>query len=208
MFNISVSMDEIAKALPSLLWLLFAIIAFCIFRKSIMELVNVLVWRVRTGSQVKIASFEIGASQYYVSPNESGIKKSHLIKIREDTDHYREHEREQYYEPNRRIFMVHRIATSKKPNELYDIFIYLLPHKDATLSNVQFVDYYFGKYWKYRIFTSADRANGFPISTSAFGPFVCTAELHFTDGKSCIIMRYIDFEMGSVGNVPITRSDK
>ncbi len=108
-------------------------------------------------------------------------------------------------EPNRRLFLVHRLAPSKQPNQLYDILIYLIPHKDATLACVQKVDYYFGHHWNNRIFTSIDRASGFAISTSAFGPFVCTAEIHFTDKENTdkknpkMIWRYIDFEMGTIG---------
>ena len=99
--------------------------------------------------------------------------------------------------------MVHRVAPSNQPSQLYDVIIYLLPHKDAILNNISKVEYYLGPHWGNRIFTSVDRANGFPISTSAYGPVVCTAELHFTDGEKCIVWRYIDFEMGSLGTAPI-----
>jgi hypothetical protein len=54
-----------------------------------------------------------------------------------------------------------------------------------------------------RIFTSIDRANNFAISTSAYGPFVCTAEIHFADGTKIMAWRYIDFELGAIGKKPI-----
>lgn len=194
--------QDILNILPSLLWFFLTVLALLIFRKPIRELVSIMIWRVRTGSQLKIASFEIGISQYYVSP--SGEKKNDgVYEVRQDEDGYRFKERDSYYRPNRRIFMVHKITPSEKEKQLYDILIYLIPHKDATLINVSKVDYYFGKYWGNSIFTSIDRANGFPISTSAYGPLVCTAEIHFSDGEKCMTWRYIDFEMGSIGTTPM-----
>ena len=50
------------------------------------------------------------------------------------------------------------------------------------------------------IFTSIDRARGFPITTSAYGPFMCTAKLYFTDGEEVMLHRYVDFEMGAIGS--------
>jgi hypothetical protein len=83
---------------------------------------------------------------------------------------------------------------------LYDIQLYLVPHRDASLMNLSKVEYYFGRHWGNQIFTSIDRARGFPITTSAYGPFMCTARLYFTDGEAVIINRYVDFEMGAIGN--------
>lgn len=188
--------------LSSILWFILVLVALLLFKQTIRELFNILVWRVKTGSALKIASFEIGAGQYYVS--RGADEKNSSLMIRKDEDKSRHTEREKYSEPNRNIYLVHRIAPSKQPNQLYDIKIYLLPHKDATLSNVQKVEYYFGRYWNSNIFTSIDRANGFPISTSAFGPFVCTAKVYFTDGHECMLWRYIDFEMGAVGKEPFS----
>ena len=83
---------------------------------------------------------------------------------------------------------------------LYDIQLYLVPHKGATLSNVARVEYYFGRHWGNRVFVSIDRSRGFPIATSAFGAFMCTAKLQFTDGGEVYVNRYVDFEMGAIGN--------
>jgi hypothetical protein len=100
--------------------------------------------------------------------------------------------------------LVHRVVVSNKPDQLYDILIYLTPHppSNATLVGVTKVEYYFGKSWGQSIFTSVDRARGFAISTSAYGPFMCTAEIHFSDGDVAIVARYIDFEMGGLGAQP------
>ena len=187
--------------LSSILWFIFALIALLLFNQLLKELLKILIWRVKTGSSLKVASFEIGAGQHYVSQGAGG--KNNTLMIRKDEDKSRHAERDKYSDPNRNVFLVHRIAPSKHPNQLYDIQIYLIPHKDATLSNIQKVEYYFGRYWHFNIFTSIDRANGFPISTSAFGPFVCTAKVIFTDGHECMLWRYIDFEMGTLGKEPL-----
>lgn len=183
--------------LPNLLWFIFALVALFVFKNDLRGLLSNVIWRVRAGASLKVASFELGES--YVSTTEDITKRGGLIQIRVDENDARYEERRKYYEPNRRVFLAHRLAPSKQPNQLYDILIYLIPHKDATLACVQKVDYYFGHHWNNRIFTSIDRASGFAISTSAFGPFVCTAEIHFTDGNTEMIWRYIDFEMGTIG---------
>jgi hypothetical protein len=74
-----------------------------------------------------------------------------------------------------------------------------MPHKSASLAPVHRVEYYFGEYWHNRVFVASDRSTGFLVSTSAYGPFVCTAEVHFTDGAVAMLSRYIDFEMGHIG---------
>jgi hypothetical protein len=95
-------------------------------------------------------------------------------------------------------------APSIKPEQVYDILIYLVPHpsSDASLAGVKRVEYYFGKSWGRNIFASDDRAHGFAISTSAYGAFMCTAEIFFSDGETVMVSRYIDFEMGALGPQP------
>ena len=83
---------------------------------------------------------------------------------------------------------------------LYDIQLYVVPHKDATLVNLSKVEYYFGRHWGGQIFTSVDRARGFPITTSAYGEFMCTGKLYFSDGETVMVNRYVDFEMGAIGS--------
>ena len=40
------------------------------------------------------------------------------------------------------------------------------------------------------------------IATSAYGPFMCTAEIYFSDSHVAMVSRYIDFEMGALGAQP------
>ena len=185
------------KISASILWFVFTIFALLLFRKELRKFLSNMNFRILSGSSIKIAALEIGEERL-VTQKEAIGKKGGVIDIRKDENDVRYKKRKAYYEPNRRIFLVHRLSPSTKAKQLYDILIYLIPHKEATLACVQKVDYYFGRHWNKRIFTSIDRSRGFSIATSAYGPFVCTAEVHFTDGTSVMIWRYIDFEMGPV----------
>jgi poly(A) polymerase Pap1 len=75
--------------------------------------------------------------------------------------------------------------------------IYVVPHK-ASLAGVAAVEYFLGSYWGNKVYPSHDRSRGFPIVTSAYGPFLCTAKIKFNDGTESLTSRYIDFEIGNV----------
>jgi hypothetical protein len=183
--------------LPTALWFALAVVLLIIYHSRLQDLLTGIVWRIRCGGAVKLGSLELPAS--YVTPK-GDISRSGRIESRADTNRARWNEREKYYGPNRRIFLVHRLAISKEPGQLYDVELYLIPHKDATLACVARAEYYFGPYWGEKVFVSIDRPQAFSISTSAYGPFVATAEIVFTDGATAIVSRYIDFEMGPAGS--------
>jgi hypothetical protein len=185
------------SALPTILWVALLLVALFVFRKEAESLLQNFSWRLRTGAGLKVFSIELG--QTYASPSINTDKRETTLKHQADQNGERWNQREQYYRPNRNILIVHRLAPSSLSGMLYDIQIYAVPHKDATLACLNKVEYYFGKYWGNQIFTSIDRARGFEITTSAYGAFMCTAKLHFSDGEDVIINRYIDFEMGTIG---------
>lgn len=98
------------------------------------------------------------------------------------------------YSENRGVFLAHVIEPSKKPKQEFDAYIYLIRHDSDDLSDVRFAEFFLGKYWGNRVF-QAILQNGFVgISTSAYGTFLCTCKVTFTDGYSVLIHRYIDFE--------------
>jgi hypothetical protein len=196
--SVSTSSSGFWSALPSILWAVLILIALIVFRKEVQALLQNLSWRLRTGAALKLFSIELGQS--YVSPAIDAGQDETALDHRTDTREERWRQREQYYEPNRNIHLVHRLAPSNEPGMLYDIQLYLIPHREATLVNVSKVEYYFGRHWGSQIFTAIDRARGFPITTSAYGPFVCTAKLYFTDGEEVMLNRYVDFEMGPIGS--------
>jgi hypothetical protein len=190
------------NSVPTLAWVVLILIALLIFKDDLRSLLQLLSRRLRLGAGLKLGAIEIG--QAYVEPGQGTVSGGLIRAVRKDTDERRHAQREQYYQPNRLLMLVHRVVASSKPGQLYDILIYLIPHptSDATLVGVTKVEYYFGKSWGQSIFTSVDRARGFAIATSAYGPFVCTAEIHFSDGEVATVARYIDFEMGGLGPQP------
>ena len=185
------------SVLPSLLWFGLAMVALLLLRTEIRALLQNFSWRLRTGAAVKLFSMELG--QTYVSQAIDASKDETTFEHRADLADERWRQREMYYKPNRNVHLVHRLAPSSSPGMLYDIEIYVIPHKGATLAGVSRVEYYFGKSWGNQIFTSYDRSRSFAITTSAFGAFMCTAKLIFTDGEEVMVNRYVDFEMGAIG---------
>jgi hypothetical protein len=190
------------NSLPTLIWAAALVIGLLLFKRELSLLFQILNRRVRLGASLKFGSFEIG--QAYVDPSQGTVSGGFVRVARKDADGHRHKEREQYYQPNRLLILVHRIVPSEQQGQLYDILIYLVPHpsSDATLAGVKKVEYYFGKSWGQNVFASDDRAHGFAIATSAYGPFVCTAEIFFSDGHTAMVSRYIDFEMGALGPQP------
>ncbi len=196
--------ENIVEIIKTIIWACFLLFIIFLFKNTLRELFYVAIWRVKTGAQIKIASFELGASYVPPQPSSSNERKNSNIKAHVDEKDMRFEERRKYCEPNRFLFLVHTITPSKEPGQLYDSLIYLIPHHDyaTSLVSVQKVEYFFGKSWG-RVFTSTNRANNFAISTSSYGPFVCTAKIYFSDETSIIVWRYIDFEMGIIGNKPL-----
>jgi len=190
------------NSLPTLIWAAALVLALLVFRRELQLFFQMLNRRIRLGASLKLGSVEIG--QAYVDPSQGTVSGGFVRVARKDSDGRRHAERENYYQPNRLLMLVHRIVPSDQPRQLYDILIYLVPHptSDATLAGVKRVEYYFGKSWGQNIFASEDRAHGFAIATSAYGPFVCTAEIHFSDEHVAMVSRYIDFEMGALGAQP------
>jgi hypothetical protein len=186
---------RIEIVISTLLWILFWSVVIFVFRAELKDFAQALLVRVRHGASVKVWNLEIGAVNALPSALETmgGTRVS-----RNDADKAREDERRAYYNRARRIMLVHKLFPSTEKGELYDILIYTVPTKDGTLAGVQRVEYFFGSYgWKNRIFVASDRSRGFPILTAAYGPFLCTAEVFFSDGERVMLHRYIDFEMGN-----------
>lgn len=198
-------------AVPSILWVLLAATIIYWLRSPLLELIEHLIDRVRAGAALKFGSVEVGAirtaqdvvpapavtSSVPESGFPAGVGSGLLPSIAIDLASIRE----QYYVQSRRIMLVHRLYRSTKPNQVYDILIYLVPHPDGSLIEVVSVEYFFGRYWGNHVLTSTDRSRGFPILTAAYGSFLCQARLHFNDNIQFDVFRYIDFEMGAYAPV-------
>lgn len=185
----------IVEKIPSMLWALFAFAVLILLRRPIISLMKELSERIRAGSSLKIGNFELGSIySTYATADTSDLSKR--VEVFQDIDDIRENERNEYYSVKGDVMLVHQLYKSNTEGQLYDIIIYLLPHK-SNLLNIESVSYYFGGFWNYRVFKSTDRTNSFAINTSAYGPFLCTALVEYTDREeNQYLHRYIDFEMG------------
>lgn len=180
------------------IWIATIIVGILLFRRQLGTLFNATLSRIRAGAPVKIASFELGALPQVPHGASVTSKVRGIIDICDDDGTFNG-ARSQFKTEFRNLFLVHRIAPSTDPDQLYDIVIYLVPSlKYGSLSGVVTVEYYMGKYWGSKVFRSIDRATGFLIATAAYAPFTCTARVTFSDGPAVFLHRYVDFEMGQL----------
>ncbi|MBN2499357.1 MAG: DUF4062 domain-containing protein [Anaerolineales bacterium] len=103
------------------------------------------------------------------------------------------------YENNRGIFITHVIEPSKLPGQLYDIFIYLMRHKSSNLSDIDYAEFFMGHMWQNKIIKAKNNGGFIGILTAAYGEFLCTCRVTFTDGYQINMHRYIDFEARKTG---------
>jgi hypothetical protein len=186
------------SAVPSIVWVLLITAVVLWLGSELKELLSAFISRIKAGGQLKAGWFEIGPASGLVAVANDFSQEDSRVGVYIDSDGRREKERAALRQSARDVMLVHRLQRSKQDRQLYDILIYVLPHKSASLAGVKTVEYYFGKYWKSKIYPSSDRSRGFPIVTSAYGPFLCTALVNFNDGTTTTLSRYIDFEMGGL----------
>jgi len=181
--------------LPSVLWFALAVILLVILRKDLRQILTEFAWRIRSGAALKIASVELGS--VVVVPGGEVSQREKEIGVRPDATQVRERERTAYRDRARDVMLVHRLYKSREAGQVYDVIVYVVPHREASLVGVSRVEYFLGWHWGNKIFPSSDRSRGFAIATAAYGPMLCTAEIFFNDGTSVILHRYVDFEMGA-----------
>ena len=141
----------------------------------------------------------------YAKPNpvssamiSSGSKSKSLDQSSEEG---RENHRNAIYARNKGYFLTHVIEPSEKENQAYDIFIYLVRHKSKDYSNVKSTEFFFGSYWGNKIYEGSKvEENLIGLKTSAYGEFLCTCRVVFSDDEEVILERYIDFEMAKLLN--------
>lgn len=114
-------------------------------------------------------------------------------------------ERASEYKRTGGLFLVHVYEPSDEPGQQYEVFVYLVRHqKDSLkpmkigLSDVNQVEYYFGRSWGDRIFTVVNSGNNvLGIRTHAYGTFLATCRVTFRDKEKppILLHRYLDCEM-------------
>lgn len=199
---------EAIRIIPGLAWPLLLIIVLIVYRRPLRQLIGLVIWRIRAGSGVKIAGLQL--QKLNIPKVTQQGKVSGPVEAKDDPGDFAA-ERRGLLDNCRGIFLAHQIAPSKEENQLYDVWIYLVPydpndtaltpHPGASLLSVRRVEYFFGPSWSSKVFVSEDRASSFPIKLSAWAKFICNARLEFVDGSTAMTWRLIDFEMGSIGSV-------
>jgi len=177
--------------LQTLLWVALIVAGAIVFRKQAIHICEGIRRRIETGSSFKAGPVELGSdikSLAYApqndisdtsSPEESGWAT----------------ERTEIYQNNRGMFLTHIISPSDIPGQKYDVFIYLIRHKTTDFVDVEKAEFFFGHMWGNRVFEEPEKNGMIGVSTSAYGPFLCTCRVHFKDGSHIKLNRYIDFEM-------------
>ena len=192
-------------AVPSMIWAVAIALLVYWFKAEFKQLFSALVARLKSGSSIKLAGLEIGAASGLVATHGGFSNNDSQVGVYKDNGS-REAHRNKLYGECRGVMLVHRLQHSTSDGQLYDVLIYLIPHKTTSFAGVSSVEYFFGSFWGDKVFPSQDRSRGFPIVTSAYGPFLCTAKVNFNDGTDVMLSRYIDFEMGNCAPQPAHES--
>jgi hypothetical protein len=186
-----VKLKDYVPLFSTFFWILFIGVILIIFKKKLEVLITILLERVKSGSSFKAGPIEIGEQLEkleYADPNKSeSISNTEAGK--------REEIRSNIYKKNKGLFLTHIITPSKRRNQKYDIFIYLIRHDSIDFSDIKKADFFFGHMWSNQIFSEVVKNGIIGISTSAYGPFLCTCCVVFKDGSEINLERYIDFEM-------------
>ena len=162
------------------------------FKDQIRGLLDALQVRVRSGGAFKAGPIEFG-------PDLERLEKvlpASTPALSSSDDWSKE--RDGIYQANDGFFLVHAIRPSKEPKQKYDIAILVMGHKGRTLEDIEYAEFFFGAYWQNKVFKEAPRGGLVGISTSAYGPFLCTCRVTLKSKKVIRLHRYIDFEMGRV----------
>jgi hypothetical protein len=191
----------------TLIWIFLFVVGMLLVKRQIGVLFNAILLRLRSGASVRVGSLELGALPQVHQGGGVSKRVRGIVETREDDGSF-DQSRNSFRTEFRNLFLVHRIAPSNDPEQLYDIVIYIVPSlRHGSLSCVIAVEYYMGRYWGRTVFRSIDRATGFLIATAAYAPFTCTARVHFSDGTSVFLHRYVDFEMGQLRSQVFREAD-
>jgi prokaryotic YEATS domain len=107
--------------------------------------------------------------------------------------------RDQIYEDNRNVFLVHQIRPSQRAGQKYDIFVFLAGAHGVKPSDiVDQADFFLGRFWGNSVFSVRNPGAGqtIGIRTSAYGTALCVCRVKFKNSDSEVILhRFLDFEM-------------
>ncbi|MBI5410452.1 MAG: hypothetical protein HZA21_00505 [Nitrospirae bacterium] len=184
-------MKEWLSLAETISWVCLAGYVLYRFGKPLEGLLEAFRSRINAGSPVKAGPFEIGQdlkALEKVAPSSQPVM--------EESDWSKE--RDGIYQSNEGIFLAHVIEPTTELGQSYDVFIYLVRHKSQLWSDIEFAEFFFGTHWGNKVFREEPKSGLIGVSTSAYGPFLCTCRVKMKNGKTVRLHRYIDFEMGRI----------
>lgn len=185
-------MEAYVPLLQTLTWVLLILLGAWKYSDHLARTIQVIQRRIEHGSSFKAGPLELGEDLRALEH----VSQSHTPAAPDSGDWAVE--RNNIYKQSHGIFLAHVIEPSSKSGEVYDIFIYLVGHKSRTLEDVESAEFFLGSYWGNEVFRETRKDGLIGMSTSAYGPFLCTCRVTLKDGTHIKIHRYIDFEMGRV----------
>ena len=135
----SYTFKEIAEwpiwnATSTLMWVLFLLICIKIFKLKVLDLLNTINMRIKSGSSMKLLSFELGELKNIQKIDPENNDKAYQ-KIKEGGNEF-ENSLNTFYSDNKWITLVHKLYHSKKYGQKYDVLVYLIPTGFVNLSNI------------------------------------------------------------------------
>jgi hypothetical protein len=97
------------------------------------------------------------------------------------------------YSANHDLFLVHTLAPSRVHGQLFDICIYVRKHKSPDTPEIDYAEFFLGKYWGNTVFRVPNDGGLVGLTTSAYGEFLCVCRVTLNGGKQIVLDRYIDF---------------
>lgn len=115
--------------------------------------------------------------------------------------------RENIYVRHRGLFLIHTWLPSKQAGHA-DISVRLYEHgkrwKPLSDGEVDRVEYYLGEYFfDGKAVTKTNAREDFRLDISAYGTTNCVARVHFKDGATADMYRYLDFRLSPDRSQPV-----
>jgi hypothetical protein len=185
-------MEAFVPLFQTLAWILLILLAAWKYGAHLARTIEVVQSRIEHGSSFKAGPLELGEDLKALEH----VPQSRTPASSAPNDWAQE--RDAIYKRTHGIFLAHVIEPSRDPEQRYDIFIYLVGHKGRTLGDVESAEFFLGSYWGNEVFRETRKDGLIGMSTTAYGPFLCTCRVTLKDGTRIDLNRYIDFEMGRV----------
>ena len=189
------SADALAPYVPlqqTLAWILLIAVVIFLFRKQISAVIEAVKSRVEAGSGVEAGPFKLSPD-----PTRMGDAATEQASAPSAGGSW-EQERDGMYKQQRSVFLVHILAPSRSPDQEFDIFIFLVRHKQTGFPDVKHAEFFLGAHWDNKVFREKPNDGVIGLRVAAYGPMLCLCKVTFTDGHQATLSRYIDFEMGQL----------